>query len=645
MLAPIKTAVSASHLASICEADIRELRARIERLSTLEAEHDPLEYLISVDAIFASQQGRWMFALTLAFVHPDETTANIARDCAQSFQSIETDLFSSAEIFGRLMDIDLASSTPETRRAFNLLADRFRSAGVGFSGESHDRAIEIQEELGSLGTQFIENIRTSDSAIEVPRDRLGGLPAEYIETRYDAAKDLVVISGRSDDSQPVLRFAEDAALRFEVLRLSKLRGYPENRPVLHRMLTLRQELAELYGYSHFAELDMQGTMAGSPDRVASYLQTLSELVTDSAQREADYLASLKSEDEQGLAEWDVSYLVSNAQDALGVVSAEVVRSYFPFSQTLDGVVNFVGELLGIEFRRIDVEGWHEDIGAYEVLVDGELRGRILMDMHPREGKIDGNQAVVLQVGIRDRSMPVIALLCNFPEGDEGLEISQVRTLLHEFGHAVHFVLSGNQEFGITSSIGIEFDFLEAPSQLLELFLSEYETMRLLATSNSHMELTADILSDLTAADQLGRSLEMQRQLYFADLSLRLHFNFDDSRDLDELNAEIERENRPFVALVPDAHKYASFGHLYGYRSRFYTYDWSLAIAADLYSEFSGNGNAEEIGVDYRRKVLEQGASVPIDAALEEFLGRPVSFRTFGNQLADLQTSLFERIED
>lgn len=645
MLAPMDPAVSASELASICESDASELRARIDSLSTLELEHYPLRYLQSVDSILANQHGRWMFALTLAFVHPDESTSNAARGCAESFSSIETRLFSSAEIYSRLMDVDLADASPETRRSISLLANRFRASGVGLAEEARDTAVEIREALGELEFQFIENIRSSDSFIEVPLDRLGGLPTDYIQSRYNSDTELVTISGRLVDSGPVLRYAEDVDLRFDALRLSKRIGYPENHPVLQRILLLRHELAELSGYSNFAELDMQGTMARSPDRVARYTQTLSELVKDAAQREADFLASFASGDQQELAEWDVPYLAARAQDRLATVDSGALRAYFPFDQTLDRVSDFVGTLLNIEFRRVEVRGWHEDVMAYEVLVDSQSRGRILLDMHPREGKVDGNQAVVLQVGIKDHSSPVIALICNFPRGDGELEIAEVRKLLHEFGHAVHFALSGNREFAITSSIGIEFDFLEAPSQLLELFLDDYETVKTLAASGSGAALPADVFNSLAAAEQVGRSLEMQRQLYLADLSLRLHLEFDSSSDLDELNADIERENRPFVRLVPDAHKYASFSHLSGYRSRFYAYDWSLAIAADLYSKFDSSEQLADLGVNYRRTVLERGASVPIDEALEQFLGRPVSFRTFANQLSERQQSLFDRIGD
>jgi thimet oligopeptidase len=273
------------------------------------------------------------------------------------------------------------------------------------------------------------------------------------------------------------------------------------------------------------------------------------------------------------------------------------------------------------------------VESYEVLDGGRVIGRIHLDMHPRPGKYKHFAQFTLAGGQRGVRLPEGVLVCNFPEPKPGapalLEHGEVKTLFHEFGHLLHHLLGGQTRFAAHAGVATEWDFVEAPSQLLEEWTWSPEV---LATFARHVEtgepIGAEVVARMRAADEQGKGLMVRQQMFYAAVSLELHRRPPDGLDAAAVCRELQARYTPF-APVPDSWFHLSFGHLDGYSALYYTYMWSLVIAKDLLTPFRAAGLMDPATARrYREQVLEPGGSRPAAALVETFLGRPVRFDAY-----------------
>ena len=272
-------------------------------------------------------------------------------------------------------------------------------------------------------------------------------------------------------------------------------------------------------------------------------------------------------------------------------------------------------LFDIEYLPTDVPTWHDDVRSYDVVRAGERIGRIHLDMHPREGKYNHAACFPIAPGVRGRVVPEAALVCNFPTGL--MEHREVQTFFHEFGHLVHDILGGDQEWARFSGVATEWDFVEAPSQMLEEWTWDAEVLSSFATDDSGAPIPAALVEKMAEADAFGRALLTRTQLGYARMSYHLHM--DRPADLAAATEHWYEVSSP-VAQLPDGHSYAAFGHLTGYGSCYYTYQWSLVIARDLLTGFAGLLDAES-ATRYRREILEPGGRRDAADLVAAFLGR------------------------
>ncbi|MEY2667940.1 MAG: hypothetical protein RJA59_578, partial [Pseudomonadota bacterium] len=270
--------------------------------------------------------------------------------------------------------------------------------------------------------------------------------------------------------------------------------------------------------------------------------------------------------------------------------------------------------------------------------EGERRlGRIWLDMHPREGKYKHFAQFTRVNGQAGRRLPEGVLVCNFPRPGEApalLDLGEVRTLLHEFGHLLHHVLGGHTRWSAHSGVVTEWDFVEAPSQLLEEWVRDPGVLRRFAR---HVEtgepIPADLVRRLDDAEEFGKGLTVRQQMFYAAVSLELHRRDPEGLDTTALVAGLMERYTPF-RHVPGTFFHASFGHLDGYSALYYTYMWSLVIAKDLFSAFQQEGLlAPGPARRYRGAVLEPGGSKPAAELVRDFLGRETSFAPFERWLS------------
>jgi thimet oligopeptidase len=312
------------------------------------------------------------------------------------------------------------------------------------------------------------------------------------------------------------------------------------------------------------------------------------------------------------------------------VDAQEVRRYFSFGNVRQGMLDVTGALFGIEYRPVpDAPVWHPDVAGYDVVVDGAPRGRIYLDLHPREGKYKHAAQFDLAPGVTGRQLPEGVLVCNLPRGL--MEHDDVVTLFHEFGHLVHHVLAGDQRFARFSGVATEWDFVEAPSQMLEEWAWDPDVLASFAVDEAGQPIPAELVERMRAANEFGKGYQMRTQMFYAATSYLLHH--DRPADVTAAVREIQ-ERYDLFDPIPDTHFAASFGHLSGYTSAYYTYSWSLVIAKDLFSAFDrGNLLEPSVARRYRDEILARGGSADAADLVAAFLGRSYSFDAYAAWLA------------
>ena len=368
----------------------------------------------------------------------------------------------------------------------------------------------------------------------------------------------------------------------------------------------------------------------------TFLAKLDEASRDGAVREFEQVMEFARTKQPDLKAIDITsrgYWYEQFRRSAFDFDSQSVRPYFPYKQVEAGVLETAAKLFKMEFRKSTAQAWHPAVCVFDVFEEGIQVGRFYLDMHPREGKDKWFSAAPIVTGVRGRYMPEAALICNFPAGDADdpglLQYSDVVTFFHEFGHLMHAILGGQTEWAGVSGFATEGDFIEVPSQMLEEF---FRDEKLLQNFAKHYEtgevLPAEIIRKMKTAGAFGRADWTRTQLYYTTLSLDLHDQDPAQIDFDEIT------KRLYTSLVPwtwlDGNRmYASFGHLTGYSSNYYTYAFDKVIALDFFGQFDP---ADPLGCDagarYRKLVLEQGGSKPGRQMVRDFLGRDEEFSAF-----------------
>ncbi len=290
-------------------------------------------------------------------------------------------------------------------------------------------------------------------------------------------------------------------------------------------------------------------------------------------------------------------------------------------------------MFSVEHRKVaDAPVWHSDVTAWEVVEEGRVVGRFFLDLHPREGKYKHAAQFTLASGVAGGALPEGALVCSFPPAGL-LEHSEVVTLFHEFGHLLHHIFGGRTRWAGVSGVRTEWDFVEAPSQMLEEWCWDAGVLQRFAR---HVEtgrpIPAELVARMRAADEFGKGLRVRQQMFYAATSLQFHDRDPAGLDTTALANGLQERYTPFRS-VPETYFQESFGHLEGYSAIYYTYMWSLVIAKDLFGVFRREGLlSPQAASRYRRAILEPGGSRTASELVKNFLGREASFDAFAEWL-------------
>ncbi|MBT8248251.1 MAG: Zn-dependent oligopeptidase, partial [Acidimicrobiia bacterium] len=531
-------------------------------------------------------------------------------------------------------------ATPEHLRLLDFWMRDFRRAGHELDAEQQAELKTLKQRLVELEVAFSANVDAYSDHIEVTRKELDGLPNSFIDAlKPGDAEGTYRVTLDYPDLFPYLQNATSRGRREELLRKKNTSVVEENRPLLEEALGLRRRVAQLVGYDSWAHHSMDVKMA-DPDRVERFYADLVPRLKEKVKAEHDKMRSMLAEEygDDTLQQWDINYYSTKIRrDEYGVDQYDVAN-YFPLEAVIDGMLDLTAEMFGVTYVRQDeTNAWHPDVYLYAI-VDSETDEHLAyfyMDLFPREGKYGHAAAFDLVAGhtnlAGEKIRPVAAMVANFTkptdEAPSLLRHDEVLTLFHEFGHILHQTLTRAETVRF-SGANTEWDFVEAPSQIMEHWTWEPDVLARFARHyQSGEQIPQEMVGQLVAARDVNIAAASLRQAYFGILDLLLHDDAE-KRDLDALDREAYEVNElPF----PEGTFFlASFGHVMGgYDAGYYGYLWSKVFGDDMYSRFQSEGILNpSVGRAYRSVILEQGGSKDADTLLLEFLGRPPSNEAF-----------------
>jgi thimet oligopeptidase len=543
-------------------------------------------------------------------------------------------------VYDALTAIELTGASEATRHYVERTLLSYRLAGVDKDEATRLNLQSLHEKATRFALEFGRNIQEGAKTIEAGLAELDGLPADYVARHPADAEGKVKLTTDPPEMQPVMTFAASAALRERMFLAYNTRAYPVNQQVLLDLLATRQEIASTLGFRSWADLATADQMMGSAANVRTFVAKLDEASRAGAAQEHAMVLAFARERQPGLEAIDITsrgYWYEQFRRANFEFDSQSVRPYFPYAQVEAGVLQTAAKLFKVEFKPADAKGWDPAVSVFDVFESGARVGRFYLDMHPREGKDKWFSAAPIVAGVHGRYLPEAALICNFPGGEEGdpglLQYSDVVTYFHEFGHLMHAILGGRTEWAGLSGFATEGDFIEVPSQMLEEFFRDEALLQSFARHYETGEiLPVETIRRMKSAGAFGRADWMRSQIYYTTLSLDLHDVDPAGLDLDATSKRLYQSLQPWTWMEGNR-MYASFGHLTGYSSNYYTYAFDKVIALDFFAQFDpADLLGCEAGAKYRKTVLEQGGSKKGREMVRAFLGRDEEFEAFSQWL-------------
>jgi thimet oligopeptidase len=646
ILAPLDVdpvTVGLANIERLCDESIARATATLDEIRALDKQPDAAltwdSTLGKLDHARHALRNAGDFPTLMAVAHPDGNVREKAKLCEPKIDKIDTSLWLDQTLARVVKRYTAKKETlrPVQARLLERTLRDFRRNGLDLDEKGQHRLREINETLTKLGLEFDTNLAASHLSLDATPKQLDGLPKEWLLSHPPNKDGKVTITTDYPDYFPVLTYAKDRKLALDLFKLFENRAADTNIPVLDKILALRAERAKLLGYATWADYVLEERMAKDPKTVASFLEGLRKhLARKGATELAEFKAvhvKLGGKATDDIPPSDRLYLEDQVRQAKYGLDSKEVSKYFEVRRVRDGLLEITSRIFDIRFKPAqNAPTWHPDVEAMDVTdAKGSVIGRFYFDLYPREGKY--KHAAVFS--IRDtmkmpdgsRLMPIAAIECNFPKPGGAapalMSHQDAVTFFHEFGHVLHHVLS-EAELASFAGTSVARDFVESPSQMLEEWAWNKETLALFARHHdTNVPLPASLHAAMLRSRGFGRALSTQRQLYLAALDQAYHTR-PLPLDTTKVLAEINDTYTPFK-YVEGTHFQASFGHLIGYDAGYYGYQWALSIAQDLFTRFKKEGLLNpKTAAEYRAAVLAPGDSDEAAKLVERFLGRSPS---------------------
>jgi len=543
-------------------------------------------------------------------------------------------------------------SGEDDKLLFETMRD-YRRAGLDLPPDQRKEVEQLRKELAKLGTDFDSNIVNTKAPVTFTKTELNGVPESLLNAPGVKTGDntYAVLANVTWQFIAVQENAKSEATRKSLYVVHDSLAKDTNVALLNKMLELRNKIALRLGYKSWDDYQTETRMAKSGAGAKSYIDNLITGIQPKFDAELAVLQRMKAVDtndpEAKINVWDWRYYTNQLKKQKYAVDTEALRDFFPFQSVLEGMFNIYQSIFGLKFEQVAAPyKWADDLRLYLVTdaVSGEPLGMFYLDMFPREGKFNhfaefeiiGGK--LLPDGKYQR--PTVALLCNFPppSGDKPslLTHANVETLFHEFGHALHTIVT-RAKYGRFAGTNVPRDFVEAPSQMLQNWVWDKKVLDTFAADyrDRSKKIPADIVKKLNDTKLATAGVTYRRQFAFASLDLALHDQHPEDQPYDCVAVSNPILSKVFLPIDPSTTFVTYFGHLNGYDAGYYGYAWADAIAADMATVFEKAKNGyldKQAGLKLRHEIYEPGDSRDVTASIENFLGRKQSIEPFLKKL-------------
>ena len=636
------------------------IKIATEEINRISENRDPPTFENSVAALDNCGEKLGQVTAILFNLNSAETSKELmaeAQEISPVLTRFSNDITLNEKLFSRIKEIfDSKDKQGLSIEQVMLLEKKYRSfvlGGAGLKENDRKRFREISEELSKLTLKFEENVLDETNAFELhitEEKDLAGLPQDIIETAATESgklsKDGWLFTLHSPSYIPFIQYSERRELREKMLKAYSSRAFhndiKDNRSLVTSMVNLRLEMAKLLGYKNYAEMVLGDRMAEEPERVVSFLEELFNSCRKAALRDHMNIADFASENGHNgkIERWDWAYFSEKLKKARYNIDDEILKPYFSLDSVREAIFGLASRLFGLEFKANDViPVYHTEVSTWEVYnEDRSLTAILYLDLHPRKGKNGGAWMTSFrEQKIQDdkRIIPLISIVSNFARPSitkpSLLTFNELTTFLHEFGHALHGMLSQCTYESIAGT-NVARDFVELPSQFMENWAFEKEWLDTFAAHYKTGEkIPVEMIQMIKDAATFNEGYACNRQLGFAFLDMAWHTitePFDGEINDFEESALAGTELFPWSETLNMS---CSFTHLFGggYAAGYYGYKWAEVLDADAFQFFRESGIFnKKVADSYRKNILETGGSDKPKNLYLKFRGKEASIRCF-----------------
>jgi peptidyl-dipeptidase Dcp len=599
-----------------------------------------IDALESADALLDKVAGVFY---NLASADATDAREAVQRDYAPKLSAYASEIVNNTKLFARIDTLwqnrETLNLTAEQHRVLYLTHRRFTRAGAALQGPARDRLTQVKSRLAVLGTSFTQNLLADERGwfMVLEEDDLEGLPDFLVASARAAGAEKnaggPVITLSRSLIVPFLQYSPRRDLREKAYRAWTARGAnggeTDNRAIAAEVLSLREERARLLGYDSFAAFKLETEMAGTPDAVRDLLMNVWQPARAKAEADAQVLTDMMQADgiNGDLEPWDWRYYSEKRRKAEHDLDEAALKPYLGLDAMIAAAFDCAHRLFGLEFEPLDIPLYHPDARAWEVTRGGRHMAIFIGDYFARSSKRSGAwcSAMRSQQKLGGEVRPIVLNICNFAKSDPALlSYDDARTLFHEFGHALHQMLS-DVTYPSISGTSVARDFVELPSQLYEHWL---EVPQVLETHARHVEtgeaMPKGMLDRLLAAQTYDMGFQTVEYVASALVDLDFH---DGPAPADPLAAEADTLARiGMPRAIGMRHATPHFAHVFagdGYSAGYYSYMWSEVMDADAFAAFEEAGDAFDAGLAEKLEthILSAGGSREADTLYTAFRGR------------------------
>ncbi|TCK62510.1 M3 family metallopeptidase [Seleniivibrio woodruffii] len=573
------------------------------------------------------------------YVNNTEETQEVYNYCMPEITKYGTETAQRKDIYdavSAVYEAEKKTLTPEQTKVLENMLKGFRLSGVHLPQEQKARLMEINLELTQLSTDFFQNIlKDTDSFEYIVTDEkdVAGIPEPDLKVaRCDEGWCFTL---KMPSYTAYMTYGPNREIREKLYHAFTTRA-PQNAEIIEKTLKLRKEEAEILGFRRFSDLSLERKNAKSPEEVISFLTELAEKAEKQAVEEMEELKKLAQLPDT--ASYDTGFYAEKLRRIKCGYNEQEYRPYFEHHSVVKGLFDFTEKIFGISFVQVDVPVWHETVKVYDIYKNGEVFARIYTDMEVRKGKRDGawmNNWQTRRINAEGRLVPATAIICgNFPHATEDspslLRHSDVVTLFHEMGHALHHLLSEVDEADVSGVNGVEWDVIEFPSQFYELFAFNPDVLKMFSKHWQTGEVLPDeMIARLDGVRTFMSATGMLRQIEFGLFDMTIHA---DAYTADEVQRILNDIRKKTTVIQPPAYNkfQHGFSHIFsgGYAAGYYSYKWAERLSCDAYGIFTEKGvfNAE-VGRSFLENVLSKGGSGDMIEFFRKFAGREPDSRS------------------